>query len=366
MSFDNDLKQAFKRHSGDVSPTPGAWTGVERRIRRSHRIRAALATAGGAAAIVAAVVVVPSVLNKPGLTPQPPATEGPTSPPVSEDTSVFRNERDGYWLQYPKDWRFGEFEAHVSFQPPGLPGIEEGGETFAAELWVDAGRFDDAERTGSGSRDATIAGRPAKVVETGYGCPKNGPCPVASPSVLIVTLQATLSDEPLWDRYGDLAIKLAESIRLNNASTTPTENDVKTRRGAVAAGVPYDSATSSVVRFMEARIEAGGAEPWITSNAKQQYDRHEGRLSLYSPDEKTSYVSYRLVSRAGVDANSFEYVVQISYIKVVGGGTSEERWNFQETLGVGPGTNAQGKSEPGDALIRFATRGTDALEVQQR
>lgn len=383
MSFDNDLKQAFERHSGDVSPTPGAWTGVDRRIRRSHRIRTALATAGGAAAIVAAAIVVPKIVSNPSRIENPIESPSPTPAPVTDETAVFRNERDGYWLQYPKDWRFGEFEAQIAFQPPGVPSIVEGGSTFAVELWVDQGDYDNPDRLGTyegGTADVldtTVAGRPAKVRQhdqrdgskiarsvtytvdwTGVYCPPGAPCPVPGPSVLIVHIQATPSEEPLWDRYSEAGLAMVDSIRLNNASSLPSNTAVATRRGSVGANVEYDDTTAAVVKFMEARIEGGGAEPWLSSNAKQQYDMRENDLSLYSPDERTSYLSYKLVARDQADANSWEFIVEISTVTTSASGGPETRATFRETLGVGPSGGVQ-------AMIRFAVRAESVVTPAQ-
>lgn len=367
MSLDQDLKGAFERHASDISPEPGTWSGVERRIRRSHRIRASLATAGGAVAVIAMALAVPALVRNRTAAP-PFANEGPTPPPATAETTIFRNERDGYWLQVPKDWEFGEFEAHVSFRPPGVPGLEEGGRTFGVELWVDTGAYDDPARIGDdggqGSGDTTVAGRSAKVRDTtlishppvknrtylvdwtGAYCPPGAPCPVTGQWVLMVVIHGTAD---LWDDYSGLGESIVRSITLSASSTMPANTAVATRRGSVDAAVPYDETTGAVVRFMEARIEGGEAEAWLTSNAKKQYDSHEGQLSLYSPNEKISYSSYKIESRAEVDANSFEYMVLIEYFET--SASSDERMgkSFHETLGVGPSGGLP-------VAIRFATR----------
>jgi hypothetical protein len=378
MSFDQDLKQAFERHAGDVSPTPGAWTGVERRIRRSHRVRAALAAATGTAAVIAAIFVVPGVLrNSTSIRPVPPATRPPANPPVvAADKGVFRNERDGYWLQVPNGWNFGEFEGHVSWAAVGS--VEQSGPTFAVELWVDSGAYNDPARLGSRpTGDMTIAGRPAKfengllqsdknsagsitrsrthyVDWTGYNCPANAPCPAPGPSVLIVKIEAADEADALWEHFGAEAEEMVRSIRLNSAGAMPKNAAVATRRGSVDAAVDYDQTTSSVVKFMEARIEGGGAEPWLTKNTADQYANHDGDLSLYSPSERASFSGFVITERKAVDANSFEYTVVISVRTPPDGQGIEGNWNVTETLSVGPGSAAA--KQGSDALIRAAQR----------
>lgn len=82
MSLDDDIKQALRRHEGDVQAKPGAWREVERRVTRSHRARVIASSSLAVAAIIAIAVVAPRLGSSnrptPSLTLPPADTNQPT------------------------------------------------------------------------------------------------------------------------------------------------------------------------------------------------------------------------------------------------------------------------------------------------
>ncbi|MEX2555688.1 MAG: hypothetical protein WEB06_08650 [Actinomycetota bacterium] len=62
MSLEIEIREAFERHSADATPAGDMWTGIERRIRRSHRTRMILSGAGAAMAIAAIAFAVPRLV----------------------------------------------------------------------------------------------------------------------------------------------------------------------------------------------------------------------------------------------------------------------------------------------------------------
>ena len=148
MSFEDEIKQAFDRHSDDVSPRPDAWSGVERGVRRAHARRLA-ALSSATAAIVALAVAIPLALMSrdadPGGFTNPNATESPqdsTPSPTLVDTTGWKPRvapNDGFSLKIPPDWRGGVFEGVWEFHPKNLPGPQQSGETYFVAVAPDNG-----------------------------------------------------------------------------------------------------------------------------------------------------------------------------------------------------------------------------------
>jgi len=119
MSLETEIKEAFERHAGDALPAGDTWTGIERRIQRSHRTRAILAGAGAAIAIAAVVLAVPRIGNKP----TGPITPGPVS---TAGWKSYEDPSSNYKLLFPSDWQRTGETAFMTFTPPhvGKPAFE--------------------------------------------------------------------------------------------------------------------------------------------------------------------------------------------------------------------------------------------------
>lgn len=81
MSLETKIRDAFERHANDARPGTDVWKGVERRIRRSHRIRLAGSGIAVAALVAAIAVAVPRLTTTRSLEPDAP-TSAPGDVPV--------------------------------------------------------------------------------------------------------------------------------------------------------------------------------------------------------------------------------------------------------------------------------------------
>lgn len=81
MTLETKIREAFERHAQDTRPRSEAWTGVETKIRRSHRRRTIVSGLASAAVIAAIALVAPRLVtnNPPPIGPGP--TIAPTNPP---------------------------------------------------------------------------------------------------------------------------------------------------------------------------------------------------------------------------------------------------------------------------------------------
>jgi hypothetical protein len=82
MSLESRIREAFERHAEDVRPSPQAWTAIERRIARAHRLRLVAAVAGAAATIIAVAVAAPQLSRRSA----EPVGPGPTPTQSPEET----------------------------------------------------------------------------------------------------------------------------------------------------------------------------------------------------------------------------------------------------------------------------------------
>ncbi|HEX9775087.1 MAG TPA: hypothetical protein VGB83_05865 [Actinomycetota bacterium] len=309
MSIENEIKEALMRHAEDVEPRTESWGEVEGKVRSVHQRRIAT-TVFLVALIAAAGVMVPRLLPsgaRDGLV--NPATTGGT-----DGVATFRNELQGYQVTIPDDWHVGGFEGSVEFNPPGLPGLTVGEDTFAVEsfLFYDEAYDDTSEMFGDVSFEpATLAGLNAVRSEdgvrrivyrldwSGRSCPTQTSCP--GPQTLQFIVVGSTDD--LWSRYAEMGRDIVGSLTPTGDADFPT-GDVYTPRGFVPAGIVYDELTASLIRFMEARIEG----------APTQVEPPAGIV-----------VAYEVLERNEVDANSVQFEVRVE-----GDGTRTE------TVGVGP------------------------------
>jgi DNA-binding beta-propeller fold protein YncE len=95
MSIDNEIEQAFERHSDDVRPVPGAWQEVQRRVRRRHRTRLAATALGAAVAIAGTLVVIPRIGSEPN----------DRFDALPEGWRPIRSDQGGFRVGFPPGWK---------------------------------------------------------------------------------------------------------------------------------------------------------------------------------------------------------------------------------------------------------------------
>ena len=334
MSLEHEIKEALMRRSGDVREKPAAFDAVEDKVRRSHHRRLTAATAFGVAAIVAAVIAVPRFIATTETEPipfggTPPASEEPTPvPPVTEDLATYRNQRDGYQLRFPAPWRVAGFEGSVELLPSGQIGLAAGEDTFAVELFLFPGEAYDAPSDFFGDARFEpadeVAGRPTVRYEadentTFYRVDWTDVCGYCDEAATL-QIQVFGSTDELWESYSEDAGRIVESVETLANAEYPTGR-VHTRHGVVTDRVAYDEFTTTLVDFLDARVDGVGTDRWYSG------DLPEGFIN-----------SYRILQRVDADANSLEFSVEVI----------EDGSAIPETIGVGPVGSDMG--------IRFVVR----------
>lgn len=372
MSLEREIKESLGRHADDARPGPAGLSAIERKVARAHRRRLGLVTGAGVIVLAAIGLALPRLLpdNNPGLyNPGDDPSVDATATATPVEMKVFRNERDAYQLSMPKDWSVTRFEGTVELLPPGQVGRNARGgwragaegDGFSVELqqfvrqpydepdpdYMEAG-YDYAPTEPVGGRNAVRAERVEKngsrevVVRidwTGAGCGKDVLCD-AETATLRISMLATSAE--LWDRFeadGQIALEMLSTLQ----DAPEPAGTVTTLYGTVDDGVPYDDVTQFVVRFMDARIEGAGAESFLTTETSQQYEQYEAGgpkgVGLYSyqcphcdpPVPATPWLTYRIVRRDAVDANPFEYKVEL----VAPIGPDPDHVYTSELIGVG-------------------------------
>lgn len=159
-------------------------------------------------------------------------------------------------------------------------------------------------------------------------------------------LQAPDDEEPATDPTSSPG----RNEKSPRSSPTPSPGPYQPEHGTISPGVPNDAATQELAKFLDRRIVGSGADPYLSADAKDQYDSNEGGLSLYSPTSNPHYDRWEIKSRESVDASSYEYEIVIHEEYTEGGSAG----SFGETLGVGPGQNHLGQQRSN--LVRFAIR----------
>jgi hypothetical protein len=362
MSLDEDLKDAFARHAEDVQPDLAAWGNVEQKVRRAHYRRATAVSVFAVALIAAAAVAIPKLRNlgpeRHGFT----QTSGSPTPGASGSVGAetHAGAREGFKLAIQIDWRAGWFEGVYEYQPPGVQGLQEGGDTFAVTVKLVEGPYDKAGSMPSGATVTTINGHRALRHES----TKNGEHTVTyriewaaclngvsecssnfSNNALEVRLLG--STDALWQKYGDQGEAVAHSIHTYDGSEPGhgTFFDPSIKR---------DHLSAALVKFLDSRVEGFGAEAFMTTQASDEYSKRDVEHGLYqggSP-RQGGYVFFRFMARHDVDANSSEFVVEMFWRYNSPPGYKD---TFKETIGVGPGKNLDGFQLP--AVVRFANLG---------
>jgi hypothetical protein len=333
MSLDRDIKEAFAMHSSDVRENPEALAELNAKVTRAHQRRLTAITGTTIALLIAAVVVVPKLIESPqpqGFATTDPTTSPSPSPSALADPSsraTFRNERDGYETIYPRDWKIGRFEAAVEFTPPGLPGLPVGDDTFSVEAMLLLG-----ETPSAGEPGLTFAPGEPRSGRDSYEASANdangqrhvyridwaaSACPAADCEATLRVMVFGSTDE-LWEKYYLLGEDIARSMA-PLSDELGAEDGVTTLYGSVTHGGAYREDTAVLVRFLDARSSGGGAEPYMTSEAKKNFE------NLYGLGDN-AWLSYEILSREAGDANSVEFTIRIE---------AGQGHKSYETIGVG-------------------------------
>lgn len=377
MTIERDLEQAFERRSGDATQEPGAWNAVHQGIRRSHRTRIVGFATLAAATVVAAGIVAPLMLHRGsgslGFTaPEPgkqaPQGASPTGPPpkpsgelteVPPDNAVFRNDEVGYWLVVPSYYDISIFESTYEFRPQGEPSLASGKPTFAISIALESAAYDSPIQ-GESATDGRLGDMPVKRYElstpggehqvlyradaTYIHCPPSAHCPYAqNKTTLAVTIHA--STDKHWQSNSAEALRIVNTLARLAATQPSTSFEVRTLLGSVAKHVTFDDLTLDLTKFLEQRILSGDATTYLSSNAKHQYDTHEGGLQLYDPPVPPGYlhydyVAFRIIKRRDAAANSAEFTVKL----IEGPQDGGTMGGLAETIALGPGTTWKGDS----------------------
>jgi hypothetical protein len=282
MNLEDKLKETFMKHAEDVKPDAGSWDGVETKLRRAHYARVVMVSTLTVAAIAAVAIVLPQLrstktprsgFTSPTATQEPSPTASPT--PAGIDTTGWSarvGTQSDFSLLIPPDWKGGWFEGYWDFEPNGLPGLPEGGNTFAVEVHVESGNYQSFAQEFA-AKD-TIGGRKTlwwQKSDTKYSyaiqwtdCSAGRPdcSPDTSERTLLVDVSG--STAALWQKYKATGLKVVDTIAVYDGSTPA--------HGTLAAGTSMDAYTRAMVRFMDARAEGIGAEEEACCNASEKMD----------------------------------------------------------------------------------------------
>ena len=327
MSLEDEVKDAFRKHGEDARPDQQSWNAVEKKVRRAHHQRVALISTLTVALIAAAAVAVPVLttekatkhgfIGTPSGTPTPPTSPSPTVS-HSPDSSVYpsdlhgtyRDDVQGWVISYPDDWKESRFEGVTEFTPPGSPSPEKGAPTFWVAVSIYPGRplsksnAPVTATTGFDRRisDVAITGLPGGGQRRVYTydwtglCISTDECPAGATTLQVV---AEGSASALWEKYHPTSDTMIQTLGI--AKGSGSTGDVHTRYGVVdlnAGGASYDDLTSTLVRFLDARVGQANADSFMTSTAKSNFAHSTSCLSLYV-DKATHdvWMSYEVMFR---------------------------------------------------------------------
>jgi hypothetical protein len=333
MSLENEVKEAFKKHSDDARPAVESWHAVETKVRRAHKQRLVYSSALSIMVVAAIAIVLarspggneskgftnPSATPTESSTPSPgvgPSTTPTAKPPAPSSTipdgfKARAGVQSGFAVDIPKDWKGGWFEGYWDFEPKGLPSTAQGGDTFALVVTVEPGNYRDATG-GVHSTQTTIGGRNALMWSTDAlhlsyavewpGCPNYEPSCLSSTSPQRLIIRLYGSTHGLWDSYQALGRRAAATVHVYDG-TEP-------EHGTFNAGVKIDDYSKALVRFMDARVEGIGADELMCCNAVTFYSRDGG---LY---EQGIEATIRYIVDAGtvnLSAAETTYSVAVTY-----------------------------------------------------
>ena len=302
MSLEKDLKEAFERHHDDVQPDQKVWEGIERGVRRAHRARVVMTSGITAALVVGMAVLIPRLTSDKtdnhgfiNGTSTPSATGSPSGEPSTVSPGDlggnYRDDVQGWVIYYDETWKESRFEGVTEFNPPGLPASIKGEPTFWVAIQIIDGRpaSTNPPATASTPFDARFAGTTTSSLTNGgvrqisrYDwtglCISTIECP-AGPATLQVLVEG--SSAQLWAKYHPTSDAMLQTLQIANDSSG--NGNTRTRYGVVDfSGAAYDDLTSTLVRFLDARVEQGNAEAFMTSTAKDNFAHSTVCSALYS------------------------------------------------------------------------------------
>jgi hypothetical protein len=323
MSLDKDIKDAFQKHEQDARASDTAWSGVETKIRRAHRRRVTFSASAALLVIAAIAVLVPTLAAKDknsGFTnPTPGPSLGPSTKPTAEASTNAPppgpvipagwqrrvGVQSAFQLAIPADWKGGWFEGTWDFEPKGLPGGQQDGDTFTVTVTLQPGNYDAA--SGPGAAGTTVNGHRAvtwhpSATETDYSiewfhCP--GYTEECSSNFETQTLVARLhaTNDTLWSQYEVTGLNVVHTL-FEYDGGTPVH-------GTTAAAIKDDASTEALIRFLDARVEGIGADELMTSKAATQY----AAIGLYQTGvPSVPYVKFEVTAvapDAGGNAETF-------------------------------------------------------------
>jgi hypothetical protein len=364
---DRELHDRLHRAVQGASPDSAQlWENVMTASEHARKVRNAKRT-GIAMTLLAFAIATPIAIKLAGSSPDEnncaggggngttSPTPSPSEAPAPSATGGYVDQELNVSLAIPEGWRMSEFEGHRTLYPQHLKAPPQDGDTAYVSLaWGDL-----APR--GGREDTTFAGLPAQTVATENGnwivvpnWPVSPYLNVVDPLELSIWFEASTSE--LADEHTEGAESIFDSIQ-PLWGTDGSFNDslyagFQTRRGAATSDVELNGATAAVAGFMDTRAWVEDYGTFITDEAMQQY------IDLEMPDgtsrrdfpEKWFLDSYRIVSADAADANSWEIVVEIHFVKYGETAADEERATISERLFVGPGTATDGTER--DNVIR--------------
>jgi hypothetical protein len=119
--------------------------------------------------------------------------------------------------------------------------------------------------------------------------------------------------------------------------------------------MPWAQVRAFVTKFMEFRVkDIADADTFMSAEAKDAYDRHDGGLWLYSPSHEEHFVSFVVGDQVLQDVSTpDDFVIEVGIRSMSPG--QDQPAEFRETLLVGPGVTADGKDLP--YVVLSAARG---------
>jgi hypothetical protein len=331
MSLEDEVREAFRKHGDDAQPDMRSWNAVEKKVRRAHHQRVAFVSTLTVAAIAVVAVLVPRLgANKTtkgtflGQTPSasskpsshPTSRPSATSQPLPQGFGEYRDDGEGWQLAYPTTWKTSRFEGTTEYFPPGAPSPEQGGPSF----WVSVSIRDgapSAQKGGPVTASTDLDHRTAGVTITGppgggetrlyeYNwtglCVSRDSCPAGAATLQLI-VQGT--DATWWDRYHTTGESIVQTLEI--AKTATTKGDVQTRHGIVSASAAqhYDIFTSTLVQFLNARVEGGNAESFMSPQATRQFADPSNCLELYETRAThKQWTNYEVIGRFNATAKA--------------------------------------------------------------
>lgn len=351
---EHELQQRLHRAVEGATPDSARlWENVmdasehARKTRNAKRTGIALAVLAFAIATPIAVMLAGSDSGEiagPGPSESPSAS--PTGEPVPVGGVAYIDTELNLTFPIPDGWKVTEFEGHRTAAPEGVPAPPEDGDTvyFSAA-------YDDLAPAGKEGREATtFASLDAERVETARATwiyvpewPASPLCPTCSDGPITLWWEASTSE--MRAQYEDAATSILDGARplyTDDGLAAIAAASAKTRRGTIGEDVAINDAVLTVAAFNDTRAWVADYGMFITDDAMQQY------IDLEMPDgssrrdfpEQWFLETYEIVSSDAADANSFEIVVEVTFVKY--DGDNEETFVATERLFVGPGPDTSG------------------------